>query len=312
MGRTKIKRDIVHRWEGNPVLTLDDIPYRCNTVFNTAAVKFNNQYLLLLRIENLKGHSVFVLARSEDGYHFEVDDKPCMEPAPDSLKPFCYYEKKGIEDPRIIPIDGVYYIMYTAYSGYGPLIALAKTSDFKKFERIALVSEPGNKDGVLFPEKINGEYVRLDRPVGKGIGNIWISYSKDLINWGKSEKLISVRSGYWDQHKIGASVPPIKTSKGWLEIYHGVKDIAGGPIYRLGTVLLDLKDPRKVLGRADVPILAPREYYERVGDVNNVVFSCGAIVEDNGEVKLYYGAADTSICIGTVSLDLLIERTLIK
>ncbi|MFC1517439.1 glycoside hydrolase family 130 protein [Candidatus Margulisiibacteriota bacterium] len=310
MVRSKIRRDLVHRWEGNPALTLDDIPYRCNTVFNTAATKFEGKYLLLLRIENLKGHSVFVLAKSDDGYHFDVDDKPCMEPAKAGLEPFCYYEEKGIEDPRITLIDGIYYIMYTAYSEYGARIALAKTTDFKNFERIALISDPGNKDGVLFPKKINDEYIRLDRPSGKSIGNIWISYSKDLINWGRSEKIISVRNGYWDEYKIGASVPPIETPKGWLEIYHGVKDIAGGPLYRLGAVLLDLKEPRKILGRSDIPILAPREYYERVGDVNNVVFSCGAIVEPNGELKLYYGAADTSICVGTVHIDEIISRCL--
>ncbi|MBU0581014.1 MAG: glycoside hydrolase family 130 protein [Candidatus Margulisbacteria bacterium] len=312
MLRSKLQRDIIHRWEGNPLLTLEDIPFRCNTVFNAAATKFQGIYLLLLRIENLEGHSVFVIARSEDGYHFEVDEKPCMEPAGKGLEPFYFYEKKGVEDPRISEIDGVYYITYTAYSDFGARISLVKTTDFKNFERIALISGPGNKDCVLFPKKINGEYIRLDRPVGKGIGNIWISYSKDLVNWGKSEKLISVRNGYWDDYRIGASVPPIETAAGWLEIYHGVKDIAGGPIYRLGALLLDHKDPRKILGRSDVPILSPREYYERVGDVNNVVFSCGAVLEDNKEVKIYYGAADTSICVGTVHLQELLDSCLNK
>jgi predicted GH43/DUF377 family glycosyl hydrolase len=313
----KIKRDIVHRWEGNPIITLEDIPYNCNTVFNAAVIKCphkiecHSKYMMLMRVENLKGHSVFLRAKSDDGYHFKIDEQPCMEPSEDFV-PFNIYEKKGIEDPRITCIDGECYIMYTAYSGYGARIAIAKTADFKYFERIAIVSEPGNKDGVLFPKKINGEYVRLDRPVGKGIGNIWISFSKDLIHWGKSEKLASVRSGYWDEYRIGASAPPIETKEGWLEIYHGVKHTSAGPIYRLGTILLDLDDPRKVLGRSDVPILAPREYYERVGDVGNVVFSCAAILEDDGEVKIYYGAADTNISVGTVPLDELIARSLNK
>ena len=224
--------------------------------------------------------------------------------------PFAKYETHGIEDPRITAIDGVCYVMYTAYSQYGPRIALAKTDDFRQFKRIALVSEPGNKDGILFPEKINGEYVRLDRPIGKGVGSIWVSYSKNLVDWGKSEILMTPRPGMWDSYRIGASVAPIKTEHGWLEIYHGVKMTAAGPIYRTGTVLLDLEQPHKVAARCEKPILSPRRDYERIGDVGNVTFACGAVVEDSGEVKVYYGAADTCICVATAKLDDLIDATL--
>jgi predicted GH43/DUF377 family glycosyl hydrolase len=198
--------------------------------------------------------------------------------------------------------------MYTAYSGYGTRLGLAKTDDFKIFERIAIISGPGNKDGALFPRRINGKYVRLDRPIGEGVGNMWISFSKDLIHWGESQLLAQVRDGYWDEHRIGASVPPIETKEGWLEIYHGVKMTSGGPIYRLGVLLMDLDNPTKVIARGDIPILSPREPYERIGDINNVVFSCGAIVEDNGEVKVYYGAADTCICLAVATIDELIAR----
>ncbi|MEA3438086.1 MAG: glycoside hydrolase family 130 protein, partial [Thermodesulfobacteriota bacterium] len=220
------------------------------------------------------------------------------------------YEKRGIEDPRITTIDGVYYIMYTAYSKYGPRIALAKTKDFFHYERIALVSEPGNKDGILFPEKINGEYVRLDRPIGKGVGSMWVSYSKNLVDWGKSEILMTPRQGMWDSYRIGASVPPIKTEHGWLEIYHGVKMTSAGPIYRIGTVLMDLERPHKVVARCNKPILSPRKDYERIGDVGNVAFACGAVVEDTGEIKVYYGAADTCICVATAEFEKLIDITL--
>ena len=231
-----------------------------------------------------------------------------MEPA--RKGPFARYEKRGIEDPRITEIEGVYYVMYTAYSKYGPRIALAKTEDFSHYERIAIVSEPGNKDGILFPERINGEYVRLDRPIGKGVGSMWVSYSKNLVDWGKSEILMTPRQGMWDSYRIGASVPPIRTEHGWLEIYHGVKKTAAGPIYRIGTVMLDLEKPDKVIARSNQPVLSPREDYERIGDVGNVAFACGAVVEDSGEIKVYYGAADTCICVATANFDDLVNTAL--
>jgi predicted GH43/DUF377 family glycosyl hydrolase len=301
-------RDILHRFEGNPIIALEDIPFRCNTVFNGAVVKIGNEYFHLLRVESQQGYSVFALARSKDGLHFTVEDKPVMEPA--RKGPFARYEKRGIEDPRITEIEGVYYVMYTAYSKYGPRIALAKTEDFFHYERIAIVSEPGNKDGILFPERINGEYVRLDRPIGKGVGSMWVSYSKNLVDWGKSEILMTPRQGMWDSYRIGASVPPIRTEHGWLEIYHGVKKTAAGPIYRIGTVMLDLEKPYKVIARSNQPILSPRADYERIGDVGNVAFACGAVVEDSGEIKVYYGAADTCICVAIANFDDLVNTAL--
>ena len=298
-------RDLLHRWKRNPIITLEDVPYRCNTIFNGSPVKVGNEYLLLLRIEGLQGYSFFSLARCQDGLHFQVDKQPCMLPAKEG--PFTVWEENGIEDPRITFIECQFYIMYTAVGRYGHRIALSRTEDFETFERIALVSGPGNKDGVLFPEKIHGMYARLDRPIGNNVGCIWISYSPDLINWGRSELVICPRARYWDSYRIGASVPRIRTDRGWLELYHGLKMTASGPIYRLGTVMLDLENPARVLGRCLEPVLSPREDYERVGDVGNVVFGSGAIVEPNGEVKVYYGAADTSICVALGTIDELIE-----
>lgn len=302
----KLGRDVVERWHKNPILTLDNVPFPCNTVFNAGATKFGDEYILLMRIEDLAGRSVFALARSEDGYHFSVDPEPAMEPS--TQEPFRSYERRGIEDPRITYMEGEYYIMYTAYSRYGARLALAKTKDFKNYERIGLISQPENKDGALFPRKINGRYVRLDRPYGGGTGNIWLSYSDDLLHWGDSEVVMTTRGGFWDSDRIGACAPPIETPEGWLEIYHGVKNTASGPLYRMGAVLLDLENPARVLARSAVPILMPREYYERVGDIGNVVFSCGAILEDGGRLRIYYGAADTCICLGFADIDALIER----
>ncbi len=298
------KRDVLRRWVRNPIITLEDIPFPCNTVFNSAVTKFGDEYIMLLRVEDRQGHSVVLKAHSGDGYHFVVDKTPCLFPS--EKEPFKTYEARGVEDPRIMQVEGVYYVMYTAYSQYGPRIALAKTEDFEEYKRVALVSAPGNKDGVLFPEKINGKYARLDRPITNGIGNIWISFSDDLVYWGGSKLIAEIRRDYWDSFRIGASVPPIKTDQGWLEIYHGVKMTDSGPIYRLGAFLLDYEDVSKMLGRSDIPILSPREPYERIGDVNNVVFSCGAVVEPDGEIKVYYGAADTCICLARATVQELV------
>lgn len=304
--RRSLGRDIIHRWEGNPMITVEDIPFRCNSVFNAGAAICNGEHILLLRVEDLKGRSVFALARSNDGFHFTVDPYPAMEPS--ETEPFRTYERRGIEDPRITEIDGVYHIMYTAYSAYGPCLAIATTTDFKTFTRLGIISEPENKDGVLFPKKIGGRYARLDRPHA-GLGNIWISYSDDLVTWGDFRIVMTCVGGRWDCSRVGASAPPIETPDGWLEIYHGVKETSGGPVYRLGVALLDLDDPSKVLKRSGVPILSPREQYERIGDIGNVVFSCGAIATGNpGSLLVYYGAGDTCICVGTVTIDELITR----
>jgi predicted GH43/DUF377 family glycosyl hydrolase len=308
MNKFKQGRDLLHRFEGNPIVGLDDIPFRCNTVFNGSPIKKDGIYYLLLRIEGQGGASVFALATSKDGLRFTVEPEPVMTRAKNGI--FAKYEGRGIEDPRITMIDGKYYVMYTAYSKFGARIALAKTDNFYDYERIALVSEPGNKDGILFPEKINGKYVRFDRPIGDGIGRMWISYSKNLFDWGKSEILMSPRPRFWDSFRIGASVPPIKTKYGWLEIYHGVRMSSSGPIYRIGTVILDLDNPTKIINRCEASILSPREDYERIGDVGNVVFACGAILEDDGELKVYYGGADTHLCVATTSFKKLIDFSL--
>jgi len=297
----KFGLDLVRRWERNPIITPADIPFPCNTVFNAGAAKFGEEYILLLRVEDLEGRSVFALARGRNGHDFKVADDPVMTPAAEGE--FAAYEHGGIEDPRITPADGAYYIMYTAASDFGPRLALAKTDDFVNFRRIALISEPDNKDGALFPRKIGGRYARLDRPKVGDSGNIWISYSDDLIHWGRSDIVMPVRGDSWDSWRVGASAPPIETRFGWLEIYHGAKATSHGPIYRLGAAMLDLENPSNVLCRSSIPILTPREYYERIGDIPNVVFSSGAIMEADEEIKIYYGAADTCICLGTCRLE---------
>ena len=290
------------RYAGNPIIRREDMPYPCNTVFNAAACKCGDEYILLLRVEDLRGHSHFTLARSRDGYRFVIDNRPWVEPADDPE--FGPYEELGIEDPRITPMDDAFYIAYTAFSRHGPRVAIGRTRDFREFERIALATEVPNKDAVLFPQKIRGRYAMLDRPGGyHGVpGAIWIQYSPDLRHWGDARVVLGPEPG-WGSTKLGVSTPPVRTERGWLVLYHGVRSTGAGTLYRVGAMLLDLEHPERVLGYASHFIFGPEEIYERTGDVPNVVFPCGLIVEPDGRVKMYYGAADTCIGVAEARLE---------
>jgi len=294
------------RYAENPILIADDIPYSCNAVFNAGACKCGDRYVLLLRVEGLDGHSHLTLAFSEDGYDFKVDERPWITSSDDPYyKPF---EEYGVEDPRITQIGDTYYITYTAYGPHGPRVAIGKTVDFTAFERIALATEVDNKDAVLFPGQIGGEYVMLDRPSGMGgqVGSIWITYSPDLVHWGRAQVVLSPQAG-WGNSKLGASTPPIKTDRGWLVLYHGVRATAAGRLYRVGAALLDLERPERLLGYTPYFIFGPEETYERTGDVPNVVFPCGHVVEPDGTLKMYYGAADTCIGMAEAAVEELCE-----
>lgn len=292
------------RYTQNPIIQRDDIPYPCNTVFNAAACKYKEKYILLLRVEDMRGYSHLTIARSSDGYKFEVGEKPwiCSSDNPE-FHPFEIY---GVEDPRItfMEEEKTFYITYTANGVYGPRVGIGKTKDFTSFERIGIFGPPNNKDAVLFPEKINGQYVLLDRPggVAGAHASIWINYSYDLIYWKKAGVILAPEPG-WGHSKLGMCMPPIKTDKGWLCLYHGVKATPAGRIYRIGAMLLELNKPEKVIGYTSHFIFGPETYYERTGDVPNVVFPCGAVVEEDGTMKMYYGAADTCIAMAETHID---------
>ncbi len=294
------------RYQHNPILTREDIPYPCNTVFNAAACRFNDEYLLLLRVEDLRGRSHLTIAHSEDGYKFQVEGKPWILPAQDP--PFEIYERYGIEDPRITQVGDAYYITYTAYGPHGPRAAIGRTFDFVHFERIAMISVPDDKDAVLFPEKIQGKYALLNRPGGMGgvRGAIWITYSPDLVYWGKARLVLGPEPG-WGPSKLGMCTPPIKTEKGWLALYHGVRLTGSGRLYRIGAMLLDLENPEVVRGYTPHFIFGPELPYERTGDVPNVVFPCGAILEEDNVLRIYYGAADTCIAMAEARLEEIIS-----
>jgi len=295
----------ISRYSKNPILTKENVSFKINSIFNPGAVKYNGKYILLCRVEMPIGRSSLVIAESEDGYNFTVSSKPVLT-AEDHKD--CYeYVNWGIEDARITQIEDRFYITYTGYSKYQPVVILAETTNFVDFKIHGPISEPSNKDCALFPEKIDGYYWKVDRPTAETRRDIWISSSPDLIHWGGYKVLLEPELGTWETNKIGASSNPIKTSEGWLMLYHGVRSFGTGSIYKLGVVLLDLKNPWIVKRKSKDPILSPDEDYERIGDVNNVVFSNGWIIEENGDVKIYYSGADTNICLAETNVDYLLS-----
>ena len=295
----------IKKYTGNPIITKNDVPFKVNSIFNAGAVKYKDKYLLLCRVEMPNGRSSFVLAESDDGYNFKVENEPCLKPE-DHRE--CYkYVEWGIEDPRITPVGDTFYLTYTGYSKYEPLVILAETKNFKNFIIHGPITEPSNKDCAIFPEKIDGYYWKVDRPTDGNRNDIWISKSLDLIHWGGYRCLMEAEEGTWEGQKIGNSGTPIKTKEGWLILYHGVRIFGSSMIYKLGVMLLETEQPWIVNGKSKEPIISPEFDYERVGDVGNVTFSNGWIVEKDGEVMIYYSGADINICVATTSISYLLS-----
>lgn len=296
--------ELFKRFSTNPIITSKDLHYPAHTIFNPGATMFEGNYLILARVEDRQGFSHLVKAISKNGKtDWIFDENPTIQAEP-NIHP---EERWGIEDPRITKMDdlGKWVITYTSYSRTGPLISLALTSDFINFEKQGSIMPPDDKDAALFPKRFNGKYMLIHRPSSDGHkAHIWISSSTDLKSWGEHQILLNARSGgCWDANKIGLAAQPIETPDGWLLLYHGVKSTASGAIYRLGLALLDLENPTKVLKRSNEWIFGPQEPYERFGDVSDVVFSCGWILDETtGIIHMYYGAADTCIGLATGNL----------
>lgn len=304
--------ELFRRHPNNPILSVDDWPYPANSVFNAAAVAFDERILLLSRVEDFRGISHLTAARSRNGVDsWEIDKEPTLRPEPEHHPE----EVWGIEDPRITWVEDLqkYAVTYTAYSEMGPLVSLATTTNFRSFNRLGPVMPPEDKNAALFPVRFGGHWAMIHRPMAMTAvmrGNIWLSFSKDLRHWGDHKEIIRARrGGWWDANKVGLSAPPMEMPEGWLILYHGVRVTASGSIYRLGLALLDLEDPAHVLRRTDEWIFGPRAPYERQGEVDNVVFPCGWI-DRGGEIHMYYGAADSCICLATARRDDLLECVL--
>jgi predicted GH43/DUF377 family glycosyl hydrolase len=238
------------------------------------------------------------LARSSDGINFTVDENPFLFPCDPSE---CF----GVEDARVTKIDATYYITFTVISGDGWATALALTGDFKSVERKGIIFPPPNKDVCIFPEKVNGRYCALHRPHNEGFGrpSIWYSDSPDLLNWGNHKCIVRPRDTMWEEQKVGGGAAPIKTDRGWLEIYHGK---GRDQLYSLFLVLLDLDDPSKVIKRAEKPLLVPEEPYEKEGFFPNVVFSNG-IIQKGNKILIYYGSCDETACLAESTVQELLD-----
>ncbi len=309
LSRQQKAHDLFKRYEGNPILTPQDWPYPTNAVFNPAAVKLNNETLLLTRVEDMRGFSHLTVARSADGFtNWEIDPAPTLEADHSSRE-----ERWGVEDPRVIWLEeqNQFAITYTSFSEGGPVVSLAITKNFRTFARLGALLPPEDKDACLFPRRFRGRFALIHRPIVRGEAHIWLSFSPDLKHWGDHRTLIKTRHAYWDCHRVGLACQPIETPHGWLIFYHGVRVTSSGAIYRLGLTLLDLEEPWRVLRRSDEWVLGPRAPYERVGDVNDVVFPTGAVIhKETNQFNLYYGAADCTVAVATTNLSDLLDYTM--
>lgn len=242
-------------------------------------------------------------AESSDGIHFTIANRPL-------LQAFDRYTAFGVEDARVTQLDGRYAVTVSAASSAGIITRLFTTADFTSFEDLGNIFHPDNKDVVIFPEKINGLYYAFHRPCSSQYGkpNLWVAASPDLRHWGNHRLVAEIRPGKWDGGRIGASCVPLRTKWGWLEIYHGATP---DNRYCLGAMLLDLQHPWKILARTPFPILEPEQLYEKNGFFSDVVFSCG-LLEEEGVLKVYYGACDDSVCLAQIAvndvLDLLLKE----
>lgn len=308
------------RHPGNPILTRADIPAvpglwdEVSAVFNPGAIKLGDEYILLLRVQTRGRETHHMVARSRDGCAFRVAPRPIALQGIEEVPERVYH----VYDPRITTIDDQHYILFAMDFDTECRLGLVQTSDFEAFTFIGLTSGTDLRNGVLFPEKIGDRYLRMERPntykppSGAASGSaIVLAISSDLLVWTPVTKLIEGRWRYWDE-LIGSGPPPVKTRAGWLHVYHGVATHQqSANIYQAGVLLLDLADPSHVLGRSRGNILEPRESYELLGQVPNVVFPSGLIVEDydaagyaepESRVLIYYGAADTVVGLATTTI----------
>lgn len=308
---------VITRCPANPLLSYKDVPYHATLIFNAGACKYQGRYVMAFRNDfgrwgdpNMDGGNIG-LAYSADGIKWDVQPKPC----------FSMYDGEILRayDPRLTVIDGVVHMCFAVETRHGLCGGIARTTDFDKWE-VMSISAPDNRNMVLFPEKIGGKYIRLERPMPVYSRNVdrfdmWLSDSPDLKYWGSPRLVMAVEDVPYANNKIGPAAPPIKTKKGWLTTIHAVdRDTnrtrngwEAGPWqkrYTAGICLLDLERPWKVIGMSKEPLMAPETPYECEGGYRNyVIFPGGMILEDTGEVKIYYGAADTYECLATAHID---------
>jgi len=292
--------DVVWRYSANPIISRDLLP-TSNSIFNSAVVPFNNGYAGVFRCDSRTRAKNIHSGYSSDGVHWQLEPEPIqwIYDNPDVAHSEYRY------DPRVVWLEDRYYVIW-CNGMHGPTIGLGYTYDFQKFHFLENALLPYNRNGVLFPRKINGKYVLLSRPSDRGhtpFGDIFISQSPDLVHWGE-HRFVMAPNGGWQSTKVGAGPIPIETPEGWLMFYHGVLTSCNGFVYSFGAALLDLDQPWKVIYRTAPYLLSPQAYYECVGDVPNVVFPCATLLDaSTGRIAIYYGGADTVTCLAFTKLN---------
>lgn len=296
--------DVVWRYSANPIIPRDLIP-SSNSIFNSAVAPFHDGFAGVFRCDNKKREMNLHAGRSLDGIHWEIEQAPvewvCNNP-----------EFSGFQyryDPRLTWLEDRYYVTWC--NGYhGPTIGIGYTHDFETFHFLENALLPYNRNGVLFPRKVNGKYMLLSRPSDNGhtpFGDIFLSHSPDLIHWGEHRFVMAPKGG-WQSTKVGAGTTPIETEEGWLLFYHGVLTSCNGFVYSFGAALLDLEQPWKVLYRSGPYLLSPQTNYECVGDVPNVAFPCATLYDQaTGRMAIYYGGADTVTALAFARLGEVID-----
>lgn len=297
---------LVWRHDANPIINWN--PTRKTArIYNSAVIPYKDKFAGVFRADHKDGKARIHVGFSEDGIKWEINEEEIhwKDERGRQYQPYYAY------DPRLVAIDGTYYIVWCTDFG-GPSLGLGMTKDFKEFVRLENIFIPFNRNGVLFPRKINGKYMLLSRPSDNGhtpFGDIFLSESPDLTHWGKHRRVMkSGGTGWWQGMKIGAGPIPIETTEGWLLFYHGVLNTCSGYVYSMGAAVLDLDNPSKVLYRTREYILTPEETYENVGFVPNVVFPCAALHDsETGRITIYYGAADTYVAVAYTKFDELMD-----
>ena len=303
----RIEPGIIWRFSKNPIIGWNPIK-NVARIFNSAVAIFENKFVGVFRAEYLNSRPHLHLGWSEDGIIWQINEEKIIWLDENGKQ----YQPNYEYDPRLVKIDNAYYIMWcTEFGGY-PTIGLGYTMDFKHFTRLDNAFLPFNRNGVLFPRKVKGNFLMLSRPSDNGhtpFGDIFISESPDLIHWGRHRKVMSKGGyGWWQSLKIGGGPPPIETKEGWLMIYHGVNLTCNGYVYSFGGALLDLDEPSKVLYRSGNYLLTPEKNYDTNGFVDNVVFPCATLFDETtGRIAIYYGAADTYLAIAFANINELIE-----
>ncbi len=296
---------LVRRHPGNPIVSAAMIPGGASCVFNSGVARYGDHLVMLLNVWDAQWRPRFLVARSRDGRRFDIDPANRFTP-PDE---YPYVPHEGIFDTRITPFEDHYLITYNVASRLGGRIRLARTHDFDRFEDLGFITGPDHRNCVIFPEKIDGQFVRLERPNVDAGGDIYLSRSPDLIHWGQTDLVLEHNRRYWESAKIGPGAPPIRTDRGWLCLYHGARLGMNGYSYQAGAMLLDLENPAQTVGKMNRCLFEPTEDYERVGVTPNVVFPTAA-VPDGERLLIYYGAADTCMALAVASTADLVEACL--